>query len=38
MSFYENKIGIGHGRNASFPAPPAQIPSYGTTSSGSCLG
>jgi hypothetical protein len=27
----------GRGRNAGFPAPPAQIPACGTTAPGSCL-
>jgi len=29
---------IGRGRNAGYPAPPAQIPACGTTALGSCLG
>jgi hypothetical protein len=28
---------LGRGRNAGFPAPPAQIPACGTTAPGSCL-
>src|SRR6266704_1136120 len=28
----------GRGRDASYPAPPAQIPACGTTAPGSCLG
>jgi hypothetical protein len=29
---------LGRGRDASYPAPPAQIPACGTTAPGSCLG
>jgi transposase len=29
---------VGRGRDASYPAPPAQIPACGTTAPGSCLG
>jgi hypothetical protein len=31
-------IGVVRGRNAGYPAPPAQIPASGTTALGSCLG
>ncbi|HSX77145.1 MAG TPA: type II toxin-antitoxin system ParD family antitoxin [Candidatus Saccharimonadia bacterium] len=34
----ERKKAHGRGRDAGYPAPPAQIPACGTTAPGSCLG
>jgi len=38
MSFQSATVKSSHGRNAGYPAPPAQIPACGTTALGSCLG
>jgi putative tryptophan/tyrosine transport system substrate-binding protein len=36
--FLQHRRRLGRGRDASYPAPPAQIPACGTTAPGSCLG
>jgi len=38
MAAQATRDGVGRGRDAGYPAPPAQIPACGTTAPGSCLG